>query len=91
MSLTVETPLFGAVEFGCIWEACNPFQIRATHRAAPYVRLCVLKYLSWGTWALAMLLPGLVAMFLMPLVLYFVYPPEIKEPPPTRRSLPKTA
>ena len=38
-------------------------------------------HLSWGTWALAMLLPGLVAMFLMPLVLYFVYPPEIKEPP----------
>ena len=38
-------------------------------------------HLSWGTWALAMLLPGLVAMFLMPLVLYFVYPPEIKETP----------
>ncbi|STZ76760.1 DASS family sodium-coupled anion symporter [Bergeriella denitrificans] len=37
--------------------------------------------LSWGTWALAMLLPGLVAMFIMPLVLYFMYPPEIKETP----------
>ncbi|OSI36654.1 DASS family sodium-coupled anion symporter [Neisseria dumasiana] len=38
-------------------------------------------HLSWGTWALAMLLPGLAAMFLMPLVLYFIYPPEIKETP----------
>lgn len=38
-------------------------------------------HLSWGTWAIAMLVPGLVAMFLMPLVLYFFYPPEIKETP----------
>ncbi|MCS4533070.1 anion permease [Neisseria montereyensis] len=38
-------------------------------------------HLSWGTWALAMLLPGLAAIFLMPLVLYFIYPPEIKETP----------
>jgi DASS family divalent anion:Na+ symporter len=38
-------------------------------------------HLSWGTWALAMLLPGLVAMVLMPLVLYWMYPPEIKNTP----------
>ncbi|TFV06614.1 DASS family sodium-coupled anion symporter, partial [Bacillus stratosphericus] len=38
-------------------------------------------HLSWSTWALAMLLPGLAAMVLMPLVLYFIYPPEIKETP----------
>ena len=38
-------------------------------------------HLSWGTWALAMLVPGLAAMFLMPLVLYFFFPPEIKETP----------
>ena len=38
-------------------------------------------HLSWGTWAVAMLLPGLVAMALMPLVLYFLYPPEIKSTP----------
>ncbi|MFH6974029.1 DASS family sodium-coupled anion symporter [Neisseria sp. 23W00296] len=38
-------------------------------------------HLSWGTWAVAMLLPGLVAMLLMPLVLYFVSPPEIKATP----------
>ena len=38
-------------------------------------------HLSWSTWALAMLLPGLAAIALMPLVLYFFYPPEVKETP----------
>ena len=38
-------------------------------------------HLSWGTWAVAMLLPGVAAILIMPLVLYFVYPPEIKETP----------
>lgn len=38
-------------------------------------------HLSWETWALAMLLPGLLALILMPLVLYLLYPPEIKHTP----------
>lgn len=38
-------------------------------------------HLTWGTWALAMLIPGLVAMFLMPLIIYWLYPPEIKQTP----------
>lgn len=37
--------------------------------------------LSWSAWSIAMLLPGLVAFAVMPLVLYFIYPPEIKETP----------
>ncbi|MFD2191639.1 anion permease [Pistricoccus aurantiacus] len=37
--------------------------------------------LSWTTWALAMLVPGLVALLLMPLVLYWLYTPEIKYTP----------
>ena len=37
--------------------------------------------LSWGTWALAMLLPGLVAIALMPWIIYLLYPPEIKRTP----------
>lgn len=37
--------------------------------------------LTWSTWALAMLLPGLAAIALMPLVLYFIFPPEIKNTP----------
>nr|WP_298411382.1 anion permease [uncultured Halomonas sp.] len=41
--------------------------------------------LSWTTWALAMLLPGLVAILLMPLVLYWLHPPEIKHTPDAKR------
>ncbi|UOO81035.1 anion permease [Uruburuella testudinis] len=37
--------------------------------------------ISWGTWALAMLVPGLLALFVMPLILYWMYPPEIKKTP----------
>ena len=40
--------------------------------------------LSWGTWALAMLLPGLAAMLLMPLVIAWLYPPEITDTRATR-------
>ena len=37
--------------------------------------------LSWGTWALAMLLPGLLCLLLMPLVIYVLSPPELKSTP----------
>ncbi len=38
-------------------------------------------HLSWSTWALCMLLPGLVAILLMPLIIYFLAPPEVKQTP----------
>ncbi|WP_139852007.1 DASS family sodium-coupled anion symporter [Acinetobacter pullicarnis] len=38
-------------------------------------------HLSWTTWALAMILPGIVALAVMPVILYLMYPPEIKETP----------
>ncbi|PSJ80735.1 DASS family sodium-coupled anion symporter [Neisseria iguanae] len=38
-------------------------------------------HLTWGTWFMAMVLPGMAALLIMPLVLYFLYPPEIKQPP----------
>jgi divalent anion:Na+ symporter, DASS family len=41
--------------------------------------------ISWGMWALAMLLPGLAALALMPLVLYWLYPPQIKSTPDAAR------
>lgn len=37
--------------------------------------------LTWGTWALCMLLPGLVCILLMPLIIYMISPPEIKKTP----------
>ncbi len=37
--------------------------------------------ISWGGWALAALVPGLVSLGMMPWILYKIYPPEIKETP----------
>lgn len=38
-------------------------------------------HLSWTTWALCMLLPGLVALLAMPLVVFLMAPPELKATP----------
>lgn len=35
--------------------------------------------MSWGEWALAGIVPGLLSLVLIPLVLYKVYPPEIRD------------
>lgn len=37
--------------------------------------------LTWGMWAVAALVPALVSILVIPLVIYFVYPPEIKSTP----------
>ena len=37
--------------------------------------------LSWSAWALYMLVPGLVCLLLMPVLLYWLSPPEIKSTP----------
>ncbi|MCU4118910.1 anion permease [Variovorax sp. N23] len=38
-------------------------------------------HLSWTTWALCMVLPGLVCLLVMPLVIYLLSPPELKATP----------
>lgn len=38
-------------------------------------------HLSWTTWALCMVLPGLACLFLMPLVVYLLAPPELEKTP----------
>lgn len=38
-------------------------------------------HLTWTTWALCMFVPGIVALFVMPLVLYVLSPPELKKTP----------
>lgn len=40
--------------------------------------------ITWGTWAIAALLPGLLCIALMPLIIYAIYPPEIKHTPDAR-------
>ncbi len=38
-------------------------------------------HLTWGMWAIAAFVPGLLSLILMPLVIYFICPPEIKKTP----------
>ena len=37
--------------------------------------------ITWGQWALAASVPGLICLILAPLVLYVLYPPEVKDSP----------
>lgn len=37
--------------------------------------------ISWGRWAIAALVPGLVSLAVIPLILYRVYPPEVRQTP----------
>ena len=37
--------------------------------------------ISWGTWALAASLPGVISLVLIPYLIFKIYPPEIKETP----------
>lgn len=37
--------------------------------------------LSWTTWAVAMFIPGMLCLVLMPIVIYLIYPPDVKVTP----------
>jgi DASS family divalent anion:Na+ symporter len=37
--------------------------------------------ITWGSWALAASVPGILSMLIVPFVIYLVYPPEIKKLP----------
>jgi len=37
--------------------------------------------ISWGSWALAAIVPGLISLLVIPFLLYKIYPPEIKATP----------
>lgn len=42
--------------------------------------------ISWGTWALASIVPGLISLAVMPYVLYKLYPPDIHYTPDAARD-----
>ncbi|MDR0297599.1 MAG: anion permease [Streptococcaceae bacterium] len=42
-------------------------------------------HLTWTSWFLAALVPGLVSLILFPLVLFKIYPPELKETPNAKK------
>ncbi len=54
--------------------AINPLVVELTKKTANVS-------LSWGTWALAAIVPGLISLILVPYFLYKMYPPEIKATP----------
>lgn len=37
--------------------------------------------LNWTTWALAAIVPGLICLILLPCLLYFIFPPQVKHTP----------
>ncbi|PWG68135.1 anion permease, partial [Enterobacter mori] len=37
--------------------------------------------ITWMNWFLAALIPGIISLILVPLIIYKLYPPEIKETP----------
>lgn len=56
--------------------AANPIIVRLAGDAG--------VHLTWGGWARAAIVPGLVSLAVMPWVLYRVYPPTIRETPRAR-------
>ena len=56
---------------------CRPFCIAQVSLA----RDSLGSTISWGQWALAGLVPGLICLLTAPAILYFLYPPEVKETP----------
>lgn len=53
--------------------AANPLLAGLTHDAGYSI--------TWGQWAIAALLPGLLSLLVMPLIVYKLYPPAIKKTP----------
>lgn len=41
--------------------------------------------ISWGMWFAAASVPGIISLVLIPLIVYWVYPPEVKETPEASR------
>ncbi len=41
--------------------------------------------LSWTTWAIAMFIPGMLCLILMPLIIYMIYPPDLKITPNAKK------
>jgi len=57
--------------------AANPLAVKLAGQAGIEI--------SWGQWALAAIVPGLVSLAVIPALLYWLYPPEIKSTPDAAR------
>jgi anion transporter len=54
--------------------AANPLAVNLAAEAGAGV-------ISWGQWAVAGLVPGIISLIGVPLILYFLYPPQVKDTP----------
>lgn len=54
--------------------AANPLSVNLTASV-------IGQTISWTTWASAAIVPGLLSLLLVPAILFWVYPPEVKESP----------
>jgi len=54
--------------------AANPLAVNLASEA-------IGQTISWGQWAVAASVPGLVCLICVPAILYVIYPPEVKETP----------
>ncbi|PKA49852.1 Dicarboxylate transporter 1, chloroplastic [Apostasia shenzhenica] len=54
--------------------AANPLSANLTYNT-------IKQSIGWTDWAVAALVPGLVSLVVVPLLLYFVYPPTVKSSP----------
>lgn len=53
--------------------AANPFLVCLSKEAGYTI--------TWGSWALAAIVPGIISLILYPIIIYKLYPPEIKDTP----------
>ena len=62
-------------ELSAICSPCAPawLCLQAVQLAAEAANLQI----TWGAWALAGIVPGLICLVATPLILYFIYPPEV--------------
>ena len=65
----------------CITSAMFMTAMAANPLAAVLAKQVLKIDISWGLWALAASVPGLVALIIMPYFLYKIYPPELKKTP----------
>lgn len=65
----------------CITSAMFMTAMAANPLAAVLAKQVLKIDISWGLWALAASVPGLVALIIMPYFLYKIYPPELKHTP----------
>ncbi|KAK9803679.1 hypothetical protein WJX72_011415 [[Myrmecia] bisecta] len=65
----------------CISSAMFITAMAANPLAVDLARSTLGSTISWGAWALAGLVPGLICLVSVPLILYVIYPPEMKDTP----------